>query len=214
MHPFDIVAHRGAPAAKAPENTLPSFLRAIELGADAVELDVRLTADRVPVVFHYFYLDEITSLKGPIFLYTYEQIQEANYGGDKGPGIPTLLDVLDTIGGKIGLEIEIKGPESDSPQIVAEVLNQFKPLWDSIEITSYDLAVHRARLANARGVHLHPSQLSPQAVSIIRNAGIEVHVWDVNDEHALNTIVELGIPKICTDKLQQALDFRRTVDKF
>ena len=51
MNRFEIVAHRGIPT-EAPENTLASFQRAIELGADAVELDVRLTSDKVPVVFH------------------------------------------------------------------------------------------------------------------------------------------------------------------
>mgnify|MGYP002350518234 FL=1 len=48
MKPWQIVAHRGIPDL-APENTLPAFQRALELGADAVELDVRLTADSVPV---------------------------------------------------------------------------------------------------------------------------------------------------------------------
>ncbi|MBN1218885.1 MAG: glycerophosphodiester phosphodiesterase [Anaerolineae bacterium] len=59
---FEIVAHRGAPTEVAPENTIPAFQRAIDLGADAVELDVRLTADHVPVVYHYFYLEEATGL--------------------------------------------------------------------------------------------------------------------------------------------------------
>ena len=49
MKEFEIVAHRGVHD-EFPENTLPAFERAIELGADAVELDVRLTADGVPVV--------------------------------------------------------------------------------------------------------------------------------------------------------------------
>ena len=54
---LEVVAHRGV-AEHAPENTLPAFLRALAVGADAVELDVRLTRDRVPVVYHYYYLDE------------------------------------------------------------------------------------------------------------------------------------------------------------
>jgi glycerophosphoryl diester phosphodiesterase len=61
MHTFEIVAHRGV-ATQYPENTIPAFLRAIELGADAVELDVRLTKDKIPVVYHYYYLDKIGSL--------------------------------------------------------------------------------------------------------------------------------------------------------
>ncbi len=68
---FEIVAHRGI-TAEEPENTLPAFQRAIELGADAIELDVRLTSDRVPVVYHYYYLHLKTSAYGAIFEYTFD----------------------------------------------------------------------------------------------------------------------------------------------
>ena len=61
---FEIVAHQGAPTTEAPENTMPALQRAVASGADAVELDVRLTADGVPVVYHYFYLDAITAVSG------------------------------------------------------------------------------------------------------------------------------------------------------
>jgi glycerophosphoryl diester phosphodiesterase len=247
---FEIVAHRGVPD-EAPENTLPSFQRAIDLGADAVELDVRLTADRVPAVFHYFYLDGATSLAGPIFDYTFDQLRHAPIlgGGDRVPGdvkIPTLGEVLDAIGGRIGLEIEVKGPEPESSEIVGAVLGHFKHLWETIEVTSYEpvllldiqrrcpdlatdllfprseswmkqdvvayLAAQRARLARARAVHLHPSQLSAEVVAAVRQQGVEVHAWDVNDEQALAAVAELAIPRLCTDKLRQALDFRQRKD--
>jgi glycerophosphoryl diester phosphodiesterase len=241
---FEIVAHRGV-SSEAPENTMPAFQRAIELGADAVELDVRLTSDGVPVVYHYFYLDEITDLSGPIFEYTWEQLQGLRHFKSGHFRIPTLHQVMETIGGKIGLEIEIKGPEPEASEKVATVLHQFKNLWETIEVTSYEpmllfdirqrcpglatdllfprseewmkldvvtyLAIHRAKLAQARAVHLHPTQLSPEVVTSIRQQGIEVHSWDVNDELTLNAMLELKIPRICTDKLQQALTFRQRV---
>ncbi len=247
LRDFDIVAHRGV-SGEAPENTLPSFQRAIDLGADAVELDVRLTADRVPAVFHYFYLDGATPLAGPIFDYTFDQLRQVSILGrvDQGLGdvkIPTLWEVLDTIGGRIGLEIEIKGPEPESSEVVGAMLGRFKHLWETIEVTSYEpallldiqrrcpglaadllfprseswmkldvvayLAAQRARLACARAVHLHPTQLSAEVVAAIRRQGIEVHAWDVNDEQALAAVVELAIPRLCTDKLRQALHFRQ-----
>jgi glycerophosphoryl diester phosphodiesterase len=241
---FEIVAHRGV-FGEAPENTMPAFQRAIELGADAVELDVRLTSDGVPVVYHYFYLDEITALSGPIFEYTWEQLQGLQHFKSSYCSIPTLHQVLETIGGKIGLEIEIKGPEPEASEKIATVLHQFKDWWETIEVTSYEpmllfdirqrcpglatdllfprseewmkldvvtyLAIHRAKLAQARAVHLHPTQLSPEVVTNIRERDIEVHSWDVNDERSLNTIWELKIPKICTDKLTEALAFRQGV---
>ena len=244
---FEIVAHRGVPT-EAPENTIPSFQRAFDLGADAIELDVRLTRDRVPIVYHYFYLDEATAISGPIFDYTFDQLQDVEIlgsGGNvvNGCRIPTLQKVLETFGGQIGLEIEIKGPEPESSEIIGAVLHNFRHLWETIEVTSYEptllldiqqrcpglatdllfprsedwmrldvvtyLAIHRARLARARAVHLHPTQLSSKVVSAVRSCGTEVHAWEVNDEQSLISVMALGIPKICTDKLQQALDFRQ-----
>jgi glycerophosphoryl diester phosphodiesterase len=245
MKPFEIVAHRGVPDI-FPENTIPAFERAIELGADAVELDVRLSADNVPMVFHYFYLDKITSVSGTVFDYTFEQLRNVHVPAknriDKYQ-IPTLMEVLEIIGGKIDLEIEIKGPEPESSKIIASVISQYKKLWNTIEVTSYEplllrefqkecpniptdllfprsedwmkldvvtyLAIQRSKLAQARAVHLHPTQLSHEVVGKIRKNGIEVHVWDVNDEQALKTVTELEIQKICTDKFLQAKIFRQ-----
>jgi glycerophosphoryl diester phosphodiesterase len=244
---FEVVAHRGVPM-EAPENTIPAFQRAIDLGADAIAFDVRLTRDRVPVIYHHFYLDEATAVSGPVFDYTFDQLQDvAVLGTDgnvvNGCRIPTLYEVLETFGGRIGLEIEIKGPEPESPEIVGAALCNFRHLWETIEVTSYEpallldiqqrcpglatdllfphsedwmrldvvtyLAVHRARLARARAVHLHPTQFSSEVISALRSHGIEVHAWGANDEQSLNSAMEPGIPRICTDKLQQALDFRQ-----
>lgn len=117
MNGVEIIAHRGVHDT-APENTLAAFERAIELGAEGVELDVRLTADHVPIVFHWFYLDAITTLVGAPFDYTLQQLKNAqifskasNYASRIT--IPTLPEVLDAIGRKIGLEIEIKGPKPE-----------------------------------------------------------------------------------------------------
>jgi glycerophosphoryl diester phosphodiesterase len=144
MNSFEIVAHRGVPT-QYPENTLPAFQRAIELGADAVELDVRLTNDKIPVVFHYYYLDKLTTLQGPIFNYRYEQLCQAEFvdvqHGFDPVKIPTLVEVLETIGGKIGLEIEVKGPEPESAIIIGDVLRKYQKLWGTIEITSYEITL-------------------------------------------------------------------------
>ena len=245
MKPFEIVAHRGV-TVDYPENTIPAFQKAIELGADAVELDVRLTKDKVPVVFHYYYLENITSLSGPIFNYTYKKLRQAKFtnanNGSASLKISTLEDVLATIGGKIGLEIEIKGPEPDSVAITAEVLRKFQPLWKSMEITSYQVALltqiktlcpgiatdllfprsepwmqldvvayqaaNLGKLAQARAVHLHPSQLSKDVLKRIHDSGLLIHAWDVNTQNDLETIMEFNIPKICTDQFDLAAEIR------
>jgi len=138
---FKIVAHRGV-SEQAPDNTLPAFLLAKELGADSVELDVRLTADQIPIVFHYYYMDGLTSLVGPIYNYTYNELRQAklfHHGIPAiGISIPTLDEVLDGLGNQIGLEIEIKGPEPSSVDMVASVLIKYPQTLDKIEITSYE----------------------------------------------------------------------------
>ncbi len=246
MKHFEIVAHRGIPP-EAPENTIASFQRAVELGADAVELDVRLTADKIPVVYHYYYLHENTSASGAIFNFTLEQLRNVRVFCKNNPvandgRISTLAEVLEMFSGKIGLEIEIKGPEPEAPEIIGGVLNQFKGFWNTFEITSYEpallleiqkvcsgitvdllfprseswmkldvvqyQAIHYSRIAHARAVHLHPSQLSAEVVNVIRNQGIEIHAWDVNDEQSLEIVTKFGIPRICTDYFKQALAFR------
>ena len=230
-----------------PGNTIPAFQRALDLGADGMELDVRLTKDRVPVVFHNFYLDEVTAARGPIFEYTFDQLRQVEVLGSRGQApngcrIPTLCEALETFGGRLGLEIEIKGPEPESSEIVGALLQRFRRLWETIEVTSYEpnllanigprcpglatdllfplsedwmgldvvtyLAIHRARLARARAVHLHPTQLSPEVVAVVHSSGIEVHAWDVNDEESLSCVAELGIPRFDTDEVQLALEFR------
>ncbi len=247
MKPFEIVAHRGVPD-EYPENTIPAFQRAIDLGADAVELDIRLTADKIPIVFHYFYLNEMTSIRGTVFDYSFEQLKTVEVSGRSGKvksKISTLSEILETIGGKIELEIEIKGPEPESAKIIANALSGYNSIWHTIEITSYEpsllrgfqkerldiptdllfprsedwmksdiityLAIQRSRLAQARAVHLHPSQLTREVVSEIHKQGIQVHAWDVNDEQALKTAAELEIPRICTDNFQQAKTFRQSM---
>jgi glycerophosphoryl diester phosphodiesterase len=246
MHPFEIVAHRGIPG-EAPENTIASYQLALELGADAVEMDIRLTADQVPVVFHYYYLDKTTTSKGVIFQFTQKELDEVEVICGNNPGatfghISTLADILEVFGGRIGMEIEIKGPEPEAPQLIGRILNRYRHLWDSFEVTSYeptlllamqeicpgitvDLlyprtdawkgpevilyeAMHLSRLAGARAVHLHPSQLSMEMVKTLKDRGIQTHAWDVNEIDALAFVTGLGVPRICTDEFRMALAYR------
>jgi glycerophosphoryl diester phosphodiesterase len=101
-----VIAHRGA-SAHAPENTLPAFELAVQQGADAFELDVRLTRDGAPVVIHDATLERTTSLTGPVRARTLAELRAADAGHwytpdggrtmpcrDQGVKIPTLAEVL------------------------------------------------------------------------------------------------------------------------
>ncbi|WP_030674135.1 glycerophosphodiester phosphodiesterase [Streptomyces rimosus] len=83
-----VIGHRGAPYDHR-ENTLPSLRAALEAGADAVEVDVRLTADRVPVLLHDSTLERLWGHDRRLASLTYAQVDEVTAGG-----VPTLRDAL------------------------------------------------------------------------------------------------------------------------
>ena len=113
IHPVRI-AHRGASGhGLAPENTLAAFERAIEIGVDAVELDVRSTRDGALVVLHDPLLDRTTDREGPVHELTLAQVREADAGGWFGPRfagqkVPTLAEALDLLRRRALAVIEIK----------------------------------------------------------------------------------------------------------
>jgi glycerophosphoryl diester phosphodiesterase len=116
-----VIAHRGA-SGSAPENTLVAFDLAIRQGADAIELDVRLTADGVPVVLHDATLDRTSDSRGPLAALTLARLREVDAGAgftlDRGRShpfrgggvrIPALVEVLREFS-RIPILVEVKEP--------------------------------------------------------------------------------------------------------
>lgn len=110
-----IIGHRGAKA-YYPENTLLSFQKALEMGADGIELDIHYTKDGEIVVFHDFTLDRMTGAEGNIYDWTLEALQDLTveaYG--QTDEIPTLEAVLQALlefqeetGKEVVLNVELK----------------------------------------------------------------------------------------------------------
>lgn len=128
-----VIAHRGA-SAEAPENTLPAFEAAVRGGADAIELDVRLTADGAPVVLHDATLDRTTDRTGPVAGLTLAELRATDAGHRFTPDagrtfpyrggdarIPTLGEVLWAFP-KLNILVEIKEPAAQ--EAVRRVLLQ------------------------------------------------------------------------------------------
>lgn len=117
--PIWVIAHRGA-SGYAPENTLVAVRRALELGADAIECDVHLSRDGVPIVFHDEETDRMTGAAGRIAERTHAEISALSVG-DLGPGsIPTLAEWLAELKGTHAV-IEIKTDRRDYEGIEAAV---------------------------------------------------------------------------------------------
>src|SRR5262245_27486900 len=140
MHPFftsagpAVFAHRGG-AALAPENTLAAFDRGLTLGADGIELDVRLSRDGVVVVHHDATVDRTTDGRGALSALTADELArlDAGYrfqeGASRHPfrgcgiGVPRLADVLSQFRGARVI-IELKGSSQALALATVDVVRQ------------------------------------------------------------------------------------------
>ena len=107
-----ILCHRGAKN-YAPENTLPAFKTAIELGADGFELDTQLTSDGHVVVYHDPSVDRTTNGHGKLSSLTLAQVRELEAGSFfsekyRGEKIPTLDEVFEIAGKRAIINVELK----------------------------------------------------------------------------------------------------------
>lgn len=120
-----IVGHRGARAA-APENTI----RAIRTGmkcAEFVEVDVRLSGDRVPVIMHDTDVDRTTNGKGRLGEMTFEELRALDAG--EGEHVPSLQEACGMVKGECGLFVEIKEPGSEMEVCAVLDREEPSPLW-------------------------------------------------------------------------------------
>lgn len=149
-----IIAHRGA-SAHAPENTMAAFRKAVDAGADGIELDVRLARDGVPVIFHDSTLDRIAAVKGKVSQFTAKELKKLDVGSwfnERYPdradaafareGVPALAEVLDLLAGFGGLlYIELKCREEHIEPLATAVCDAIResPLLPRIVVKSFKL---------------------------------------------------------------------------
>lgn len=120
-------AHRGLHDNKgdAPENSMTAFRKAVEAGY-GMELDVHVTKDGVPVIFHDFKLERMCGADGEIEDYTYEELQQFTLGKSE-ERIPKLEDLLLMVQGRVPLIVEIKSESASvsSCDVVARMLRNY-----------------------------------------------------------------------------------------
>lgn len=122
-----IIAHRGA-SAHAPENTLPAIRLAIQLGADALEIDVRQTRDGRIVLMHDATVDRTTNGSGEVGDMTFAAIRTLDAGvwfGKEfgGEPVPTLEEVIELLDSSTLLVVEVKGNFTIYPGIERRVVD-------------------------------------------------------------------------------------------
>lgn len=103
-----LYAHRGLHdnTTEAPENSMYAFQRAVEAGY-GIELDIQLSKDKIPVVFHDFTLKRVCGAEGKVCDYTYEELQRFRLCGSE-ERIPKFEDVLRMVNGRVPLIVELK----------------------------------------------------------------------------------------------------------
>jgi glycerophosphoryl diester phosphodiesterase len=220
-HPL-LIAHRGAPRER-PENTLPSFLRALELGADGIELDVHRSSDGVLVVRH----DDVPRAIAPsgklagrrIDALTFDELQGFAVGGSAL--IPTLSEVLAVVKGRALLFIELKGAGTEEG-VVEAIRASTAPARCAVH--SFDHAavrrVHEMAPEIRCGILFDRAQTDLAAtmretgaldawpqwalvdaalVETVHAVGGRVIPWTVNHTDAARSLAALAVDGICTD---------------
>ena len=133
-----VIAHRGA-SGYAPENTAAAFAKAIAMGADAIETDVRLSADGELVLIHDATVTRTTDGRGPVADHTLAELRALDAGrwfsdAFAGERVPTLAELIEDVAPRIPVGLEIKDRAATGPTIAAI---RAAGIEDRVEVTSF-----------------------------------------------------------------------------
>lgn len=225
MSSFLIWAHRGASAA-APENTLAALAEAETAGADGIEIDVHLSRDGVPVVIHDETLKRTTDGVGWLGDFSAAELQRLDAGSwfsadFSGEAIPTLEEVLEWIGDRMRLNIEIK--TADAALAVLELLHSFPqarvlissfdsdlldflqredaalPLGFLCDSRSWKKALRKAVACGAQSFHPRRNLVSRPMLAACRGTGLAVYPWTVDRPAEVRRFRRLGLDGLFTN---------------
>jgi glycerophosphoryl diester phosphodiesterase len=234
-----VFAHRGA-SAYAPENTLAAFELAARQGAPAIEFDVKLTSDRQVIIIHDPTLERTTNGSGAIGKHSLAELRELDAGSWKSPEfrgekIPLLTDVLEAVGKKVLINIELTNYATPFDGLTREVAGlvkkhalQERVIFSSFYFTNL-LAARRllptvpcaqlilegregwlqratARFMDLEAEHPYTSDVNAELVERLHARGRRVHVWTVNDPADMRRLRACGVDGIFSDDPLIALE--------
>ncbi|HJV46841.1 MAG TPA: glycerophosphodiester phosphodiesterase [Bacillota bacterium] len=221
------IAHRGA-SAYAPENTMPAFQLAAEIGCDGLEFDVQLTMDGLPIVIHDEQLDRLAGVCALVSDLTWAQVQSLDVGKRMGgkwteTKIPTLEEVL-SVYSHLYLNVELKfSPHMGIEEKVVELINKYCSKGSVIVSSFYhpylrkvkELDSHLqtgllytqepidildyARQIGVNAVHPEYTSLTRDRVVAFHQAGLAVNTWTVNQPEDIERCMEIGVNGIITN---------------
>lgn len=139
-----VFAHRGAKAV-APENTLPAFQRALDMGVAGIELDIHCSKDGQLVVIHDESLERTTNASGKVHEYTAAQLAKIDAGGYfyadfAGVGVPTLSEVFDLVENRCRVNVEVKSGDPHGGDQVEPLIAMIEArnLYDQVIVSSFN----------------------------------------------------------------------------
>jgi len=219
------ISHRGAHQT-LPENSIPAFLRAIELGAEAIELDVHGTSDGTVVVHH----DPIVNAPGlaPRAIAELSHAELRNFRLSEGVEIPTLAAVLDAVGTDATVYVEIKAP-SIEPLVVRiirehdarcavhsfdhRIVKTVKSIFPAVRTGVLQVARHVDPVASlvatgAEDLWQEVSFIDEELVARAHSVNAKVIAWTADDTDQWETLRLIGVDGICTDRIAELATYR------
>ena len=222
------IAHRGASGrGLAPENTLAAFEKALDIGVDMLEIDVRVTGDGQLIVLHDPSLDRTTDCEGIVREMGLDEIRQADAGD--GERVPILREVFDLARNRAPLLLEIKSDfiaervvqaiadaqieeqvvvQSFNPQTVERVKRLAPHLPSSLligELPTTPSRVRARRLVSqvlevgANTLSIWHATLTPSLIEEMRKRGIAVWAWTVDEEITMRDLAMMGVQGLVTN---------------
>jgi len=216
---IEVTGHRGA-AGLEPENTLRSIQRAIDLGVDRVEIDVRVTKDGHLVVIHDETVDRTTNGHGYVKDLTFSELRRLDAG--KGERIPTLEEALRLTRGKVILQIELKVAEATEPTVhlieecnaereviitsfMHEQLRKVHDLNPALRTGALFFDVQgdicqRALDVHSEAIHVYYRNVDSGLVEDAHRRGLKVSVWNPDEVEEMRRMIGLNVDVIGTNR--------------
>jgi len=215
-------AHRGA-SGEHPENTLKAIKAAIEMGADAIEIDVH-RADSELIVIHDQWLHRTTNGTGNISDYSLSQLQQFDAGN--GESIPTLWQVLQTVNASIDINIELKGEDTVPPTLAMiqraitelgyqesqflissfnhHLLHQVKQQQPQLKTGALTACIplnyaEFAAKLDAYSINIDVSFINQAYVDNAHQRGLKVYVYTVDQQQDIKRMYQMGVDGIFTN---------------
>ena len=214
------ISHRGAHQT-LPENSIPAFLRAIDLGADAIELDVHATSDGVVVVHHDPQVNAPGATRRNIVDLSAADLSRFPLG--HGIEIPTLHAVLDAVGDRAKVYVEIKATDIE-PLVVRciresgancavhsfdhRIVKTVKAIFPAIRTGVLEVSRHvdpAASLvaAGAEDLWQEASFIDEELVERVHAVRGRVIAWTSDESEQWETLNDIGVDGICTNRIAE-----------